>query len=530
MKPSQFLESLWGHSDGHILIWRLDGRRSTWIKSVDDADGFEGYSDVYHGLAKSDQPRGMYERVDNDSAYAIPGLWCDFDYGTDNHERRNLPPTEADLAELISFIDPEPTIVVSSGNGRHCYWLFDKPLIIDKTDLAANLVEVWQSHIKHLASEHGWHVDSTFDLARVLRLPSTFNAKNPDDLKPVNVIKDDGPRYPADWWVNRLIHARPMRAKPEIASDVTANPEATPGDWFEHLLDAIPDMRATFEHRRKIADGSMSAYDLSLASYAVRANRSDQEIADIIVYHRRLRGDANDIEKGNRADYIQRTISKARNGEPYQVDVVKHEDITELPVDDLFDKIGAGGISRIVQIMDDEDNPGIFRMQLQDGGHLDIEANVVLSEAAWRGAVLKATNRLVSRLPKGTWDSFAERIADSIVRLYPGDDGHPKYRYEVDETRDWVRDYIDMNESKNTEIDADEAQLLGKRRVPFKHRDQVYFFTDHFANWVYANRSQRISLIDAAQRLRSINLVQRRPRIFDKQIRAWQFEARNVDF
>ena len=34
----------------------------------------------------------------------VPGFWLDVDYGNSEHERRNLPPTEADALELIAAI------------------------------------------------------------------------------------------------------------------------------------------------------------------------------------------------------------------------------------------------------------------------------------------------------------------------------------------------------------------------------------------------------------------------------------------
>ena len=99
------------------------------------------------------------------------------DYGNSGHERRNLPPTEADALELISSIPWEPTAIISSGHGRHCYYLFPAPLKLDtdkKRDGFADLIGRFQSHVKAIAAGRGWWVDSTADLARVMRLPGTM--------------------------------------------------------------------------------------------------------------------------------------------------------------------------------------------------------------------------------------------------------------------------------------------------------------------------------------------------------------------
>ena len=54
---------------------------------------------------------------------------------------------------------------------------------------AYHLLHRLQATIQAVAKLHGWDVDSTFDLARVLRLPGTYNRKVPDDPKPVEIIE-----------------------------------------------------------------------------------------------------------------------------------------------------------------------------------------------------------------------------------------------------------------------------------------------------------------------------------------------------
>ena len=102
---------------------------------------------------------------------------------------------------------PEPSIVVSSGHGAHLYWLFAEPCVIEdayldpvktewvqagercrpvRLDKHGNKVDPtsllgkqarWIQELQHnIAAAIGG--DSTHDLARLLRLPSTFNRKN----------------------------------------------------------------------------------------------------------------------------------------------------------------------------------------------------------------------------------------------------------------------------------------------------------------------------------------------------------------
>ena len=70
---------------------------------------------------------------------------------------------------------PEPTMIVRSGSGGfHVYWCFDKPLPIAQWKPLADA-------LKECAKQHRFLIDMavTGDAARILRLPSTPNYKQP---------------------------------------------------------------------------------------------------------------------------------------------------------------------------------------------------------------------------------------------------------------------------------------------------------------------------------------------------------------
>jgi len=92
-------------------------------------------------------------------------------------------------------------------------------------------------------------------------------------------------------------------------STLTVRPDAEPpAEKMAALLANAITFRRTWEHRRD-RRWSLSEYDLSLASFAAAVGWSDQEIADLIVAHRRKYGET---RKGLRVDYLRRTIAKAR--------------------------------------------------------------------------------------------------------------------------------------------------------------------------------------------------------------------------
>ena len=79
--------------------------------------------------------------------------------------------SQADGLAALRAFPLSPTLIVNSGNGLHCYWLLDR-FYSDIDELKARN--------KGLALSFGGKAeggDSCFDLARVLRVPETFNVK-----------------------------------------------------------------------------------------------------------------------------------------------------------------------------------------------------------------------------------------------------------------------------------------------------------------------------------------------------------------
>jgi|WetSurMetagenome_2_1015567.scaffolds.fasta_scaffold03374_13 hypothetical protein len=120
-----------------------------------------------------------------------------------------------------------------------------------------------------------------------------------------------------------------------IIIDPTRSP---PLDKYEALKEADKRFSQTVERKRAdMKDSSPSAYDMSLAAITVIADWTDQEIADLLVYHRKKWGD--DIK---RLDYFQRTIFTARRSR--KVDKA----LDALPVMDSEDKSEALSSVRLI--------------------------------------------------------------------------------------------------------------------------------------------------------------------------------------
>jgi len=95
----------------------------------------------------------------------------------DRHAAKNLP-TEDEARDFLRLFGLEPSIVIRTGGGMHCYWLFSRPWVFKDhaaRKQATDQVGRFQKAMIALAAARGWWLDNTSDLARVLRLPNTTN-------------------------------------------------------------------------------------------------------------------------------------------------------------------------------------------------------------------------------------------------------------------------------------------------------------------------------------------------------------------
>lgn len=171
--------------------------------------------DVYFGCAKFGE---LNERTHENALY-FKALWMDIDCGP----TKGVPNAkgkiegyldqQTGLAEFKKFCAatnlPKP-ILINSGNGIHAYWLFDRTLSQQEWKPLAK-------RLKQLCKEHGLIVDDkVFEAARVLRPTGTFNFKDKDTPKPVEVWNDSTPELSYEDWVNLLGNPEP---EPEETPD-----------------------------------------------------------------------------------------------------------------------------------------------------------------------------------------------------------------------------------------------------------------------------------------------------------------------
>ena len=204
--PAAFLMALWGSPPpGRVLVWTLPDKRSHWYAHFDDIDRdmrSHIHKNVYTGVGiapKEGLQLTPHKRLVECLVAGIPAIWADLDVTHPIHRKaEKLPPTREAVLEALKELPMEPTLVIDSGHGLQCWWILDEPWLFadaDEREQARRATQWWHRMIQEIFAKQDWVVDSTFDLARVMRLPGTTNNKDPEDRREVTILEDRQHRH-----------------------------------------------------------------------------------------------------------------------------------------------------------------------------------------------------------------------------------------------------------------------------------------------------------------------------------------------
>ncbi len=249
---------------------------------------------VYFGVALQDRrlaldaaarkrggsPRLETVRGSTGSAVVLPGVWIDLDFAGDGHRSDDLPPTREDALGLLEAVPLEPSIVVATGGGFHVYWVFEEPWILDTDESCAQaegLVRRVQDAVRERARRRGWKVDSTADLARVLRLPGTLNHKG--EPRPVTLeVLRPGTYSPADFEVLPApSEPRPRRRRRKRKRRAASRGDDPPAD-FQRILDGCTWLQHCHEDRETLPEPEWYAA-LSIVGRSARGDADGRRLA-----------------------------------------------------------------------------------------------------------------------------------------------------------------------------------------------------------------------------------------------------------
>lgn len=185
------------------------------------------------------QPVG---RGTSDDVGAIGGLWIECDHAGGVHTAKQLP-TAFQLMKFLESLPFQFSLLIDSTGGFHGHVLFKELWMLDTPEehgAAALLLRRLQRTIQIAALARGWHVDTTADLARVLRVPGSYNHKS-GTPQLVTIAEQTTLRYnPTD-----------LQDAPWLAEVVDIyTPAAGAGDFADAHLDRMVPSCAWLTHCR----------------------------------------------------------------------------------------------------------------------------------------------------------------------------------------------------------------------------------------------------------------------------------------
>ncbi len=510
MTPAEFLDLLWQYKPEslYILLWTLQDKRSHWYRDLAEAARFVANTnghDVYVGGGLSRAAHGPPRRCSSAEVAGIPAFWADLDLKSDAHKKA-LPSNIPDALSVVPATFP-PTIVVSTGNGAHAWWVLKEPFIFedaDERDKVVRLLGRWHTLLRLNSAAKGWTYDRLSDLARVLRIPGTLNHKDPTSPKPVAVHSFTDRRYNMSDFEQCLDdaaipdpdeHSRKARewAKKFEGGPLTINlnariPQELLDGWMAH---DIRFRNTWFRQRHDLKDQSQSGYDLALADFGAEAGLTAQQIIDLIVHHRAIHNQ----KQRTRLDYFERTIARAAersestlpapppvadpppsDGAPRTTGAVpetvslKEEPAPAAVPDPLAAKAAlceyisevlGVRILRIVKITGKEPT---YQLVLENAKIELAHVGKLLDQNSVRMAIATATNKLIKRVKPKLWDQLAQAMLDALIEQ----EGGPETQLEGA-----LRMYLEQYLSDVAFIPAIEGQPSNAIRRPMVIDGQI---------------------------------------------------------
>lgn len=275
-------------------------RVSLWfaVDNIPDAPSVWRDVELYFSVNPARVKRGERQKIHIDDVAALNCVFAEFD-------AKDFGSKQIALAH-IRGLQPPPSVVVDSGGGFHCYWLLDEPFIVhseEERERARLLQYVW---VDAMRGDPG-----AKDLARVLRVPGTFNHKY-SPPRPVEFVTCELERRYSFADLEKAVAGQiqaTIDAKQTVVSAPGAGARLDDQELIRRAMDA-PTNGALFarlwagQH-----DGDHSAADQALVNLLAYWTGKDDEQMD-----RLFRQSGLYREKWERKDYREATLSNAKKG------------------------------------------------------------------------------------------------------------------------------------------------------------------------------------------------------------------------
>jgi hypothetical protein len=514
MSASAFLDRLFESAPAELwgYYWRLAGQTTEAWPATAHPDTFLGQRDVYLGVSLSTRSLAVNERVKADESAGILAFWADVDVAGPAHQKTNLPPSYDDALWLIDQMPLRPTVIIHSGHGLQPWWFLKEPWLFataeERADGAA-CAAGWQALLRQKARDRGWDVDSTGDLARVMRLPGTLNAKLPAAVVPVREGEGhwDYVYDPSDF--------RPFLPEAKVSLNGHAEIEAEEPRYLEikALLNSHRGAKMAYERKMKTGDISPSGQDMALAIAAAYENWPAARIAGLLKVCREENG-----EDLKHPTYYSLTVSKAVQfvqaertqnkqvcdltefTEAYQGNGATPANAAEAAPEssdqdqkrrDIIDMIQRITGIGLLQVVRHTSTPPIYRLVLEQGQLTLGGIDALCDQNLFRRKVFDFTRHYPPAVNRRQWDAIPQALMKIAEDEETDEEGNHCTAGPA-----WLRDYLSDNPPVGELIDAIHSDS------PFMRDGRTGFFLRSLRQWLLINRAQKLTVPAIASILR----------------------------
>lgn len=489
-----------------ILIWVVDDRIgefdensrkiSKWCQTCEEAaeavdlmSGTEG-THTYIGACTTAAELGPHSRAKTVQITTIYGLWADVDFLKDG-SKKLYPPDLASAKKLLAGLPYKPTMLVHTGGGLHAWWLFREPWVLPTDadrDRAQRLVRMWQFHIANTAKPHGWQIDFTHDLARVLRPAGSTNWKY---AKPVHILEVNEMRYNPTEIEDELIvlgtvdKTSTQDVEKVLAGNLVLDPNCQAPAMVTTLAALDTDFAATWGKKRKDLT-SQSEYDLSIASILATNEATDQQIVDAVIAHRR--NHSQDLKL--RPDYYARTVAKSRSQSASQQAAERISDTvdklatgekpkteeTKAEIVSTLSELFGFTVHKVVKFVSDVPS---YMIRTERGDIVLPGIAAVTSYKIFVDCIAAATDVLVP-IPKKNFSKTVQAVLSAAVHEDIGADSSASNK-----VTNWLSQYFESNPPL-----LDEREGM-KMHNPFWRDDEVVFWMEPLRKWIYHSQGEK---------------------------------------
>lgn len=291
MVPSELFKELYAEceaTDDWLAVFG-PAKGPFFVAPFDTAwwEPLEGQADVYFRTCPIDRMPAKKARGASSFTVSLPFVWLDVDCGKHKSGKNYFRDKEEARVWIDNYIPW--TCLVDSGRGWHVYCVLEKP--IDTTtpegmqaayDISARF-QLWARE------QCPYDIDSTHDLARVLRVPGTVHGSTSSTvlLKEIRCGSRLSPEMAASLPVRGTLPP-PMDTESQHGTDhgFTLNQDCTLNTTLLLQLSTTnPNFTATWMGSRqpKGSDNSVSTWRFSMISFLTQAGLCKQDIVDLTI-------------------------------------------------------------------------------------------------------------------------------------------------------------------------------------------------------------------------------------------------------